>query len=138
MLNVWSRTTDDLRKCRSCIAGNFQRLDPAAQRWTAQAEPSSIFVAAKMAAMRRWEVSKLDVKGAFLNAPIPPDELILVEPPKQWKDWGIVGRNAVWKLRRGPSSPVQSQYPIFRQGDVDPEHKYTLQQPFPSTGRPPL
>ena len=53
-----------------------------------------------MAAMRGWEVSKLDVKGAFLNAPIPQDELILVEPPKQWKDWGIVGKHVVWKLRR--------------------------------------
>ena len=50
MLNVWSRTTEDVRKCRSCIAGNFQKLDPAAQRWTAQAEPGSIFAAAKLAA----------------------------------------------------------------------------------------
>jgi hypothetical protein len=38
MLNVWSRTDEDFRKCRSCIAGNFQQFDPAAQRWTAQAE----------------------------------------------------------------------------------------------------
>ena len=48
MLNVWSRTDKDFRKCRSCIAGNFQQLDPAAQRWTAQAEPSSIFADARM------------------------------------------------------------------------------------------
>ena len=100
MLNVWSRTSEDVRKCRSCIAGNFQKFDPAAQRWTAQAEPGSIFAAAKMAAMRGWEVSKLDVKGAFLNAPLPDGELILVEPPKQWKDWGIVGKNVVWRLQR--------------------------------------
>ena len=26
MLNVWSRTSEDVRKCRSCIAGNFQNL----------------------------------------------------------------------------------------------------------------
>ena len=71
MVNVWSRTSEDHRKCRSCIAGNFQQIDPAAQCWTAQAEPSSIFAAAKIAAVRKWEVSKLDVKGAFLNAPIP-------------------------------------------------------------------
>ena len=100
MLNVWSRTSEDHRKCRSCIAGNLQQLDPAAQRWTAQAEPSSIFTAAKLAAVRKWTVSKLDVKGAFLNAPIPEGELILVQPPKQWVDWGIVGKNVVWKLRR--------------------------------------
>ena len=88
MLNVWSRTADDHRKCRSCIAGNFQEFDPTAQRWTAQAEPSSIFVAAKIAAIRHWMVSKLDVKGAFLNAPIPEDQLILVQPPAQWVAWG--------------------------------------------------
>ena len=70
MLNVWSRASEDHRKCRSCIAGNFQQLDPAAQRWTVQAEPSSIFTAAKLAAVRKWVVSKLDVKGAFLNAPL--------------------------------------------------------------------
>ena len=50
--------------------------------------------------MRGWQVSKLDVKGAFLNAPLPDGELILVEPPKQWKDWGIVGKNVVWRLQK--------------------------------------
>ena len=83
MLNVWSRTDEDFRKCRSCIAGNLQHLDPSAQRWTAQAEPSSIFMATKLAAMRRWKISKVDVKAAFLNAPIPPSELIMVHPPAQ-------------------------------------------------------
>ena len=56
MLNVWSRTDDDHRKCRSCIAGNFQQLDPAAQTWTAQAEHFSIFVAARMATLRGCKV----------------------------------------------------------------------------------
>ena len=58
------------------------------------------FPCCKMAAMRGWEVSKLDVKGAFLNAPLPDGELILVEPPKQWKDWGIVGQHVVWRLQK--------------------------------------
>ena len=100
MLNVWSRTDTDLRKCRSCIAGNFQALDPTAQRWTAQAEPGSIFVAAKVAAMRSWKVSKHDVKGAFLNAPLPEGELILIQPPSQWVKWGIVQEGVTWRLNR--------------------------------------
>ena len=54
----------------------------------------------KLAAVRGWVVSKLGVKGAFLNAPLPKDELILVQPPKQWVDWGIVGKDVVWKLNR--------------------------------------
>ena len=108
MVNVWSKTSDDNRKCRSCIAGNFQQIDPAAQCWTAQAEPSSIFVAAKIAAKRKWRVSKLDVKGAFLNAHIPDDELILVQPLKQWVDWGIVQPGVLWKLRRAVHGLRQS------------------------------
>ena len=76
------------------------KIDPAAQRWTAQAEPSSIFAAAKIAVTRTWRVSKLDVKGAFLNAHIPDDELILVQPLKQCVDWGIVQPCVLWKLRR--------------------------------------
>ena len=100
MVNVWFRTSEDHRKCRSWIAGNLQQLDTAAQCWTAQAEPSRIFVAAKIAALRKWEVSKLDVKGSFLNAHRPEDDLILVQPPKQWVDWGIVRKDVVWKLRR--------------------------------------
>ena len=100
MLNVWTRTDDDLRKCRTVIAGNLQRFDPTAQRWTAQAEPSSIFIATKMAAVRRWTISKVDVKAAFLNAPIPEDELILVSPPTQWVMWGIVPKGTVWRLNK--------------------------------------
>ena len=37
---------------------------------------------------------------AFLNAPLPESELILVEPPKQWKDWGIVSKHVVWRLQK--------------------------------------
>ena len=48
MLNVWTRTDQDFRKCRSCIAGNFQFLDPAAQRWTAQAESFQHFCVSKI------------------------------------------------------------------------------------------
>ena len=45
-------------------------------------------------------VSKLDVKGAFLNAPLPEGELILVQPPAQWVAWGIVPKGVAWKLNR--------------------------------------
>ena len=31
---------------------------------------------------------------------MPKDELILVQPPRQWVDWGIVGKDVVWRLRR--------------------------------------
>ena len=50
--------------------------------------------------MRRWVVSKLDVKGVFLSVPLPPDELILGQPPAQWVPWGIVPKDVAWKLNR--------------------------------------
>ena len=63
MLSAWSRTDQGVRKCRTCMARNFQRLDPAAKRWTAQAEPTGVVLAANLAVMRQWAASKLDVKG---------------------------------------------------------------------------
>ena len=35
-----------------------------------------------------------------MNAPLPPDELILLQPPAQWVTWGIVQTDVVWKLNR--------------------------------------
>ena len=70
MLCVWTQD-GDLRKCRACIMGNLQPHDPTQAIWTAQAEPSSLFVALKLSRTRSWTISKHDVKGAFLTAPIP-------------------------------------------------------------------
>ena len=39
-------------------------------------------------------------KKLFLNAPLPPDELILGQPPAQWVPWGIVPKDVAWKLNR--------------------------------------
>ena len=43
MLCVWSKQeSEDYRKCRACVCGNFADVDPTQQSWTAQAEPSSL------------------------------------------------------------------------------------------------
>ena len=82
MLNVWVGMVDDFRACRAVIAVHAKHFDQPAQRWAAQAEPSSIFMAAKLAVMRRWKISKVGVKAAFLNAPISPDELEALLTPQ--------------------------------------------------------
>ena len=100
MLNVWTRTDDDRRKCRTVVAGNHQAKDPTEQTWTAQAEPSTILITTKLALMKGWSLSKHDVKGAFLEAPIPDGQIIVVQPPAQWVRWDIVKPGTLWTLQK--------------------------------------
>ena len=97
MLCVWTQA-DDLTKCRACVCGNFEEVDPTQQSWTAQAEPSSLFAALKLGRLRGWTVSKHDVKGAFLNADIPEGKLVIVQPPALWVKWGLVAPGVTWTL----------------------------------------
>ena len=79
------------------------------QVWTAQAETASFFTALKLSQLRGWKVSKHDVKTAFLNAPAPEDELVVIQPPPAWIRWGLVapdvlwtGDKAIYGLRKSP------------------------------------
>ena len=76
--------------------GNMEHLDATAQVWTAQAETSSFFTAVKLAQLRGWKISKHDVKTAFLNAPIPKDELVVIMPPPTWIKWRLVEPDVLW------------------------------------------
>jgi hypothetical protein len=97
MLCVWS-VNAELRKCRACICGNFAKLDPTQQSWTAQAEPSSMLCSLKLGVKNQWMISKHDVKGAFLNASLPTGQLVVVQPPDLWVKWGIVPAGVTWTL----------------------------------------
>ena len=80
------------------MCGNFAEVDPTQQSWTAQAEPSSLLSAIKLGRTKGWMMSKHDVKGAFLNAKIPEGKLVVVSPPGQWIEWGLVPRGTLWTL----------------------------------------
>ena len=80
------------------MCGNFADVDPTQQSWTAQAEPSSLLSAIKLGRTKGWMMSKHDVKGAFLNAKIPEGKLVVVSPPGQWIEWGLVPRGTLWTL----------------------------------------
>ena len=101
MLCVWSKQeSEDYRKCRACVCGNFAEVDPTQQSWTAQAEPSSLIASLKVGRVKRWQVSKHDVKGAFLNASLPAGRLVIVSPPEQWVKWGIIAPGTLWTLEK--------------------------------------
>ena len=101
MLRVWSaEESRDYYKCRACVCGNFAKVDPTQQSWTAQAEPSSLFASLKLGRVNQWTISKHDVKGAFLNADIPKGRIVVVSPPAQWIQWGIVPAGTLWTLEK--------------------------------------
>ena len=56
--------------------------------------------ALRLAVLRGWEVSKIDVKGAFMYAPLPTDMHVVVRPPNSWTRLGIVPPHTLWTLRR--------------------------------------
>lgn len=100
MTAVWSKKANDLSKCRGCVCGNFQAKDPTERVWTAQAETSSVMAGLRVAQLRNWSVGKLDVKGAFMYAPLPEGLLIIVRPPKIWETLGLVPPGTLWTLQK--------------------------------------
>ena len=97
---VWNVKKGDLHKCRGCVCGNFQQRNPTEQVWIAQAETSSVMAGLRYAQLRKWQVSKLDVKGACMYAPLPDELLIVVRPPKIWETLGLVPAGTLWTLQR--------------------------------------
>ena len=100
MKAVWSIKSDDLHKCRGCICGNFQQKDPTEQLWTAQADTASVMAALRLSQLECWDVSKLDIKGAFMYAPLPDEMLIVVQPPAVWVRMGLVEAGTLWTVRK--------------------------------------
>jgi len=109
MLCVWSQDGDKY-KCRACVCGNFADIDPTQQSWTAQAEPSSLLSSIKQGRVKRWRVSKHDVKGAFMYAHIPKGKVVIVRPPEIWVKWGLVPPNTFWTLDKAVYGLRESPY----------------------------
>ena len=61
---VWCIKSGGRYKCRAVVCGNFATRDPTEQVWTAQAETASVMCSLRLATLRGWEISKIDVKGA--------------------------------------------------------------------------
>ena len=100
MKAVWTEKPGGRHKCRGVICGNFQQKDPTEQVWTAQADTASVMAGMRLAQLRRWNLAKLDIKGAFMYAPLPQDTLIIVRPPAAWIRMGIVPIGTLWTVRK--------------------------------------
>ena len=97
---VWCIKPGGRYKCRAVVCGNFAPHDPTAQVWTAQAETASVMASLRLAAIRSWEISKIDVKGAFMYAPLPQNMHVVVRAPGSWSKLGLVPPGTFWTLRR--------------------------------------
>ena len=96
---VWTQKPEK-KKCRAVVCGNFEERDPTEQVWTAQAETSSVMAGLRLSQLQQWHVGKLDVKGAFMYAPLPDGMHILCRPPKSWVRLGLVEEDDLWVLRK--------------------------------------
>ena len=96
---VWTQKPEK-KKCRAVVCGNFEEPDPTQQVWTAQAECSSVMAGLRLAQLKHWHIGKLDVKGAFMHAPLPEDMHVLVRPPKSWVRLGLIPEGTIWVLRK--------------------------------------
>ena len=86
---VWTQKPEK-KKCRAVVCGNFEEKDPTEQVWTAQAETSSVMAGLRLSQREHWAIGKLDVKGAFMYAPLPAHMHVLVRPPRSWVRLGLV------------------------------------------------
>ena len=92
---VWTQKANGTRKCRGVICGNFQRKSDAESVYTAQAETASLMAAVRLSQLKGWTASKLDVKGAFMHAPMPDGLTVVVRPPSMWVEMGLVPRGTL-------------------------------------------
>ena len=53
-----------------------------------------------MAQLQQWDIGKVDVKGAFMYAPLPMGMLIVVRPPRSWVRLGLVPDGQFWTLHK--------------------------------------
>ena len=54
----------------------------------------------RLSQLQHWAIGKLDVKGAFMYAPLPPHMHVLVRPPRSWVRLGFVQEGELWVLRK--------------------------------------
>ncbi|CAK0822789.1 unnamed protein product, partial [Prorocentrum cordatum] len=86
---------------RGCLR-NFQKQVPGEVVFTSNVEILSVRAALAIASSCGWALKALDVSAAFLNAPLPEDAgEALVRPPSILSSHGLVGRDEVWRAKKG-------------------------------------
>ena len=86
------------KKTRIVCCGNFQRKKQE-EVYTSLMDATTLRLVIRMAASRRWSLGKLDIKTAFLNAPLE-NEAVIVRPPPLAVLLGLAETDELWMLLR--------------------------------------
>ncbi|CAK0866540.1 unnamed protein product [Prorocentrum cordatum] len=90
------------KKFRGVVCGNFQKQMPGEVVFTSNVEILSVKAALAIASSCGWALKALDVSTAFLNAPLPEEAgEVLVRPPGILSSHGLVGRDEIWRAKKG-------------------------------------
>ena len=76
-------------KCRGVACGNFMQAKSSESTFASGASGIEVRMLMKVAAVRGWDLSTIDVKTAFLNAPVNEAAergTVIVEPPRIFKE----------------------------------------------------
>ena len=89
------------RKCRAVACGNHTHVTSEENTYSAGAQAEAVRLALAMASQESWAAFVTDISQAFLRAPLPNlDRLILLRPPSHFIQAGICQPSEVWQAHR--------------------------------------
>ena len=107
---VITRKAGGRRKVRIVACGNFIPKKEEEDLFASGSDAVGVRVALKMAAQSGWEGTSIDIKTAFLNAPLPvkeipeggeePETVVLLKPPPLLVKLGYVKEGTWWMALR--------------------------------------
>eukprot|EP00971_Amphidinium_carterae_P245526 4875830-Amphidinium_carterae.2 len=86
------------RKWRLVNCGNF--LNPYGETSTANLDISVLRTLISVGLTNKWRFASADIPQAFLYASIEQGQNVYLKPPKICVDFGLVGKDTLWRLKR--------------------------------------
>ena len=98
---VITRKAGGKRKIRIVVCGNYAEKSPEEELYAGGSDSISMRTALRMAVQEGWCGVTVDVRTAFLNAPLPGGEdvdgtLVLITPPRLLVKLGYVSSSVQW------------------------------------------
>ena len=91
-------------KCRGVACGNFMQAKNSESTFASGASGIEVRMLMKVAAVRGWDLSTIDVKTAFLNAPVEESAergVVIVEPPRIFREAEVLqSPGELWLVRK--------------------------------------
>eukprot|EP00439_Symbiodinium_sp_Y106_P073042 s832_g13.t1 len=89
------------RKCRAVACGNFTEITSEENTYSAGAQAEAVRIALAIASSETWSAYVTDISQAFLRAPLPDlERLILLKPPAHFIQAGICDPTEIWRAHR--------------------------------------